>query len=392
MSSVDSSVAAVSVVAASVAATSVVARLTPAIPAAIATIAVHGPSAVKVVARLVKHNQPLHDAFQIGRIRYGLWNAPNSDSDSDSTNSDEAAEQVVVCRTDQETIEIHCHGGNAVCQMILEDLVTAGCKSVTAADFPMEQNCEFKREAAIDLQKAKTDRTAAILLDQLHGALSDAIANIEERLRIHGEVAVRAEVEELLRWSDLGLHLVKPWKVVLAGPPNAGKSSLMNAIVGSARAIVHSEPGTTRDWIETLTAVDGWPIALTDTAGLRASSDAIENEGIRRARERIAEADLVIFVVDATVGWTETHEQLKASTVGKKSMIVWNKIDLSEGLVNPTDAIITSASEGRGIDQLLVAIANMLVPEVPPPSAAVPFRLRHIARLKSELKINVGYE
>lgn len=356
----------------------VVSRLTPPIPSAIATIAVHGTQAEEFVARLVRLNPTTRDAFPIGRVRYGLWNPPVSD---------EAAEQVVVCRTETQTVEIHCHGGNAVCQMILEDLVQAGCKLVPAADYPMQVDCEIKREAAVDLQKATTDRVAAILLDQLNGALSEAVARISERQRTQGATAVRLEVEELLRWSELGLHLIEPWRVVLAGPPNAGKSSLMNAIVGSSRAIVHSEPGTTRDWIETLTAVDGWPVALTDTAGLRDSSDEIESEGIRRAKERVDAADLVLFVVDATVGWTKTHELLRAATTRKRTLVVWNKVDLRRGIANPPecppDAISTCAKESLGIAELLAAIAQELVPAVPPPLAAVPFRLRHVELLKS---------
>ncbi len=357
-----------------VVAVTVVARLTPAIPAAIATIAVYGPSAVKVVARLVMLKKLSKDPFPLGRVRYGLWNAADGN---------EAAEQVVVCCTDWQTIEIHCHGGSAVSQLILEDLVMGGCRSVPAAEFPMELDCEIRREATIDLQKAKTDRSAAILLDQLNGALSDTLASILDRIERQGVTAVRDDVKELLRWSDFGLHLVEPWKVVLAGPPNAGKSSLMNAIVGDARAIVHSQPGTTRDWIETLTAIDGWPVALTDTAGLRESSDVIESEGIRRAREQVAGADLVILVVDATVGWTDTHEQLCATTDGMRTLTVWNKIDLSDRIECPPDAVGTSASTGQGINQLLAAIAKTLVPVVPTPLSAVPFRERHVKQLES---------
>ena len=352
----------------------VAARLTPAFPSAIATIAVHGPLAVEIVGRLVKCKHSPIDAFPLGRVRYGLWNAAEGMV---------AAEQVVVCRTHAQTIEIHCHGGHAVCQMILNDLVTHGCQQVATIDFPLEFNCEFQREAAMDLQRATTDRAAAILLDQLNGALGHAIATIAERFRSQGAAAVRSNVEELLRWSDLGLHLAEPWQVVLAGPPNAGKSSVLNAIVGSERVIVHRDPGTTRDWVDVLTAIDGWPIALSDTAGIRDSADAIEAEGIRRALQRVAAAELVVFVVDATVGWTDTHERLKAAAAGKRTLIAWNKIDLSEGLLCPLEAIRTSASVGIGMAELLAAIAHQLVPILPPPSAAVPFRLRHVQYLES---------
>jgi tRNA modification GTPase len=235
----------------------------------------------------------------------------------------------------------------------------------------------------MDLQRATTDRAAAILLDQLNGALGDAIATIADRLRLQGTAVVRSSVEELLRWSELGLHLAEPWQVVLAGPPNAGKSRLLNAIVGSERVIVHRDPGTTRDWVEVLTAIDGWPVALSDTAGIRDSTEAIETEGIRRTFQRVAAADLVVFVVDATVGWTDTHERLKAAAAGKRTLVAWNKSDLSEGMSCPPEAISTSASFGHGMAELLAAIAHQLVPVVPPPSTAVPFRLRHVRHLES---------
>lgn len=357
---------------------SVVARLTPAVSSAIATIAVHGPAAIEIVSQLVKCKHSSLDELQLGRVRYGLWNPAGSD---------DAAEQVVVCRTDVQTVEIHCHGGNAVCQMILDDLVARGCERVAAADFPIEANCEIECEAAADLQRATTDRAAAILLDQLNGALGDAVARVADRFHREGAAAVRAEVESMLRWSELGQHLAEPWQVVLAGPPNAGKSSLVNAIAGTERVIVHAEPGTTRDWVEVLAAIDGWPVAFSDTAGIRETTDAIEREGISRALQRVAAADLVVFVVDATVGWTETHEQLKAAAEGKRTLVVWNKIDLWSGGASliPTQVVCTSTCNEFGIDKLLCAISLALVPDVPAANAAVPFRERHLRLLRDFL-------
>jgi tRNA modification GTPase len=268
--------------------------------------------------------------------------------------------------------------------MILEDLVARGCERVAAVDFPMELDCEFKREAAIDLQRATSDRAAAILLDQLNGALGEAVARITDGFRSQGPAAVRGEVASLLRWSELGRRLTEPWQIVLAGPPNAGKSSLVNAIAGSERVIVHAEPGTTRDWVEVLTAIDGWPVGLSDTAGIRETNDAIEREGISRALQRVAAADLVVFVVDATVGWTETHDQLKAAAEGKRTLVVWNKIDLwtGEASVIPPEVVCTSTCKKIGIDKLLIAIGRVLVLDAPPANAAVPFRERHLELLR----------
>ncbi len=362
---------------------SVVSRLTPAVPAAIATIGVRGPQASEALLGLVRLKREYADPYPIGRLRYGLWGPP-----VEAVDGSQSAEQVVVCRVDAHAFEIHCHGGSAVCQMIIEDLVASGFENVAAADFPSDWDCEFKREAEVDLQRATTDRAAGILLDQLNGALGDAIAGIEDRCRSEGAQAVRAEVEELLGWAAFGQHLITPWAVVLAGPPNAGKSSLMNAITGRERAIVHAEAGTTRDWVEALTAIDGWPVALSDTAGVRASDDEIESEGVRRALERVRAADLVIFVVDALVGWTSTHGELQQVAGRKPSLIVWNKADLAEesNVQIPAETLRTAAPNQQGLEELLAAIATLLVPRMPAEGAAIPFRPRHVELLREFLE------
>src|SRR6185503_7750192 len=108
----------------------------------------------------------------------------------------------------------------------------------------------------------------------------------------------------LLALAEVGLHLTTPWRVVFAGPPNVGKSSLVNALLGYPRAIVYDQPGTTRDVLTASTAFDGWPFELRDTAGLRdgISLDSVEVEGVARARAQIATADLVVFVHDRSAG------------------------------------------------------------------------------------------
>ncbi len=269
-----------------------VARLTPAMPAAIATIAVWGPQSVDAVEKHLRSPRGDTVILKSGAVRYGLWN-PSTEM---------AAEQVVVCLTDVDCVEIHCHGGNAVCEMIFRDLIASGCVRTESQLLPTAEQSEIEREAADDLILATTDRAAAILIDQLNGALEGAIAELSERKLREGRDSIKEHVRELLDWSELGLHLSKPWQVVLAGPPNTGKSSLMNAILGAQRSIVHHEPGTTRDWVEGLTAIDGWPVAISDTAGVRESRDQIESEGVRRSMRRVQEADLVVMVVDSTVG------------------------------------------------------------------------------------------
>ncbi len=350
-----------------------VARLTPAIPSAIATIAVNGPLAVSAVGEFVAGDRDAEVWLEPGRIRYGRWNAARKTT---------GAEQVVVCRTGTQEVEIHCHGGNAICQSILVDLELRGCVRCTSHDFPANSNDEICREAETDLQQATTDRAAAILLDQCNGSLGRSIEEAQELARLGKFDAARKVVNQVLQWRELGLHLTKPWRVVLAGPPNVGKSSLVNALVGNQRMIVHHEPGTTRDWVEVHSAIEGWPVSFTDTAGLRDSADFIEGEGIRKAIERVEAADLVVLVVDATIGWTDVHTFLQRKAADKRVLVAWNKFDLFSKFDAPHNAICTSGTQVGGANVLMQAIAHALVPVAPEPLIAIPFRARHIELLQ----------
>jgi tRNA modification GTPase len=354
-----------------------VARLTPPVAAAIATIALQGPRACELIQQLVTISNKRF-SLEIGRIHYGLW----------QTRDRQASEQVVVCRTQPGMVEVHCHGGNAVCQMILRDLVAAGAILCNASEFPWNLFADpIAMEAAEDLQRVQSHRTASMLVDQLNGALARTIEECKALKKAGDHKQANALIQRVLQFHELGLHLVEPWRVVLAGPPNVGKSSLMNAVIGQQRAIVHHHPGTTRDWIESLTAVDGWPVSMTDTAGIREPVDAIEAEGIERAHAQFDSADLVILVVDAAIGWTSAHQDIWNTFSNKRLLIAWNKIDLvrKEPDANRQKSISISASFGLGLGELLSAISNELVPRIPPPQAAIPFRIRHVELLTEML-------
>ncbi len=359
-------------------------RLTAQLPAAIATIAVTGVAAVQFVQQIVHIDTT---ALLVGRIHYGLWPMLNGNS-----------EQVVLCRTDEVTVEVHCHGGQAVCQAILADLQLAGCQVLPADEWTVWHSrvrsptafsiCPLQQAAEQDLLLAQSERAAAILLDQVNGALRDALERLLAELA-RGQVdTVLWELTQMLARSRLGLRLVTPWQMVLAGPPNVGKSSLSNGLAGQARAIVHHEPGTTRDWLQTLTALDGWPVALTDTAGIRLATDRIEAEGVARARQRMAEADLVLIVVDGTVGWTATHAEILAAAQASETerFIVWNKGDLAmppPSLLASTPVIVTSAVESPGIDALIVKLAHWICPCPPQVGEATPFRQSQVVALSA---------
>jgi tRNA modification GTPase len=171
---------------------------------------------------------------------------------------------------------------------------------------------------------------------------------------------------------------------VIAGRPNVGKSSLVNALVGYQRAIVFDQPGTTRDVVAVSTAIDGWPVELADTAGLRQAGDALEAEGIQLAENEIAAADLVLLVFDAS----QPLQSEDTSLLGKwpDALLVLNKSDLPAAGEHPTGAVQTSALRREGIDTLLKAISRRLVPDPPPPGIAVPFTQRQVGMLENFCK------
>jgi tRNA modification GTPase len=198
------------------------------------------------------------------------------------------------------------------------------------------------------------------------------------------------------------LHLTVPWRVVLAGAPNVGKSSLVNAIAGYQRAIVSPIPGTTRDIVTVTTAIDGWPVLLADTAGLRRTHDELEPAGVELADTAIADADLVVLVVDASANIDTVNEIAPRLLAAQRVIVVWNKIDrvpdterarlriadcgLRIGHGTPQEIgnpLFVSAVTGDGIAEFITAIGGALVPIAPPAGAAVVFTRCQVSSLES---------
>jgi tRNA modification GTPase len=304
------------------------------------------------------------------RIYFGRWRV-----------SDTASEEIVVCRRGAEQFELHCHGGNLAVTAIIAALTAGGCQPLDWPSWVRRQSTDpICAEARIALAHAMTERVGRILLDQHDGLLRQAIRLVAQGVRSARRDATLAQIDDLLHWSRLGLHLTEPWHVVLAGPANVGKSSLINALVGYRRAIVHEQPGTTRDPLSAPTAFRGWPIRLTDTAGLRLAADDVETTGIAQAREKLQQADLTVLVFDATATWTDSESQLTRQY--PHALVIHNKCDLVRQRVpSELSGPRTSAITGEGVPQLAERIITMLVPDEPSAGTAIPFLASHVQAL-----------
>ena len=363
-----------------------VSRLTSAAPSAIAVLEINGPLALDFVKRCWRPNQG--DAnLQINAIRYGF------------TQFDGLAngESIVVCRTAEHCVEIHCHGGRLASEAILRGLVACG-----AHEQPAELRCSaddnnpIVSEAREDLLRAATLRTTAILLDQWRGSLTQELNAIRSLLIEREIFQATKRLTQLSARSQLGSHLIEPWRVVLAGPPNSGKSSLLNMLLGYTRAIVHEQAGTTRDLLAERSSFDGWPIELIDGAGIRTATDAIEATGIEQTLERIASADCTLLLVDRTKSWTETHHQILNHCSGKVVLVVTKSDLIGVDIIESNDRtgnipksittrIETSSVTGAGIKELMKAVVSFLAPQTLCECDPVPFRQRHRDMLAATL-------
>ena len=346
-------------------------RLTPPGRGAVASLRIEGPGALDLVARhfVARNSRPLAD-FPPGRIvvgrSAGVLPAPR--------------EEVVLNRHSDSAIELHCHGGLAAIARIEEILVGGGCRPITWQEWIARQEADpFAAAARLALAEARTLRTAAILLDQYRGALRRAMEQIESSLQAGAGEEARHAIEALLAHAATGLHLVRPWQVVVAGPPNVGKSSLVNAIAGYQRAIVHSTPGTTRDIVSVQTAMDGWPVEVSDTAGLRETGEEVERAGLDLARQKILAADLIVLVFDRSLPWSGPDQALVESY--PTALRADNKSDLPLALGQRPPGMEVSALQSAGIDALCHEIAGRLVPCPPRSGAAVPFEAEQIEQI-----------
>ena len=289
-------------------------------------------------------------------------------------------EDLTVCRLSKDVLEIHCHGGDSAVERVLSDLEKANCRLL---DWQTQLTLEtdiLQAECQNVLSQTTTWRTTQIALEQANGLLRTTFARL---LTLEDESELFRALDDLIDWSDFGLHLSVPWSVVLTGRPNVGKSSLINALLGYQRAIVFDQPGTTRDVVTGETAFEGWPVVLADTAGIRRDAPGLESAGMALAEEKLRAADLQLIVIDLSQPPTEEDHDLLRKW--PQALIVGQKSDLpnqwSSGLPRETQPV--SARHGLGLIDLQQKLVRRLVPRTPPAGTPLPITVRQVELIRA---------
>lgn len=354
------------------------ATLTGNLPGAIATTVLQGPQAAMILCQLFEPRAKLApQRWRFNQIYYGNWKWDREPSGSDQDVPPSATgEDLVICRTDHDCFEIQSHAGYAV-HVVASSLMWAGAQPVHAVDYARRSINRWTQQVEQALTRASTQRCSLELLRQWWlwqewGPKFDRSVGQGD-----GEPAVVDIARQCLAWGSYSKHLTVPQQVVFCGDPNVGKSSLINACLGYQRSIVDHQPGTTRDVVEQIAAIDGWPVIFSDTAGLRETRDPIEAAGIAKARRQIAAADCLVVVIEA-VAWKDSGLSCAAANQAAEAacsrlglnrradVVVVNKADIVGDFEVPATWVMTSAVTGHGLSELLTVIGNQLVQTSPP--------------------------
>jgi tRNA modification GTPase len=407
----------------------IVAISTPPGRGGIGVVRLSGGRAREISERLIRLARPLEP----GRARFGyMLDAASGDSLDEIVVTFFAAPHSY---TSQDVVEIAMHGAPVLLQYALERAIAEGARLAEPGEFTERAFLSGRldltqAEAVRDLIDASTLQQAKVAAQQLGGALSRTIAPVKDRLVAliaaleagvdfaeddidtmpAEEIAARlqeieAPLHELEQSFAYGRLVHDGLRLAIVGRPNVGKSSLFNRLVQRDRAIVTAVPGTTRDLVTERVALEGIPVELIDTAGLREATDEAETMGIVKSREAIAEADLILVVVDATSKLNEEDEPTIAAVADRPSLIVLNKCDL--GPVSLADgytegAVRTSAVTGAGIAELRAAILTLATRGAPSQETALVTNLRQkqaisdalagVARATEAVSVEIPHE
>lgn len=360
----------------------------------IGIIRVSGPEAVEIVSRIYRSKGGKKDINKVPThtIHYGHI-----------YDGEELIDEVLVMVmraprtfTGEDTVEIDCHGGVYAMKRVLETVLKNGGKTASPGEFTKRAFLNGKMdlsqaEAVMDVIQAKNEYALKSSVEQLKGSVQKAIKDIRkdliyhiayiesalddpEHISLEGyaqellEIVEKAqeEIAHLLKSASNGKIIKEGIRTVILGKPNAGKSSLLNVLVGENRAIVTDIEGTTRDILEEYINLHGISLRMIDTAGIRETEDVVEKIGVNRARDMAKEADLILYVVDSSRPLDENDEEIISMLDSRKAIVLYNKTDLEpkvdmEILKNRVNrpVISVSAKEETGIRELEKEIKNM---------------------------------
>ena len=297
--------------------------------------------------------------------------------------------------TGEDVVEVHCHGGVQISRAVIDLFLQTGASMAAPGEFTQRAFLNGRMdlaqaEAVIDVIKARSDRASRVALDQLDGHLSqkihgfsrqlkDSLALVEAHIDFQDDEvgtldlpglldpvrALSTEMSSLANTFDFGRALREGVNVLILGRPNVGKSSLMNVLLGESRSIVTEVAGTTRDILEEQLVLGGFPVRLVDAAGVRETDDRVEQEGVRRARDKALSADLILMVVDGSQPLAREDFLVVGLCNLNKTILVVNKCDQEqrialEALPTISSHVFISAKHNLGITELREVVVGYL--------------------------------
>jgi tRNA modification GTPase len=370
---------------------------TPPGEGAVAIVRMSGIDAEKIAARIFVRSANKQDRLASHKLYHGTLRDPYSERMLDEV-------LLTIMRrprsyTGEDVVEVHCHGGAFLPSQVLRVILAQGARQAEPGEFTKRAFLNGRldlaqAEAVLDLIRAKTATSAELALNQASGSLSVHVDALRQELldilvQVEAAIDFPDEDIELLQAQNLiektvllsekilSISATYRWgrlfregaRACICGRPNVGKSSLLNALLGENRVIVTAIPGTTRDVIEEAINLDGLPVALWDTAGIREASDEVERLGVERSRQYLEKADAAIMVLDGSERLTPEDLTLLGSVGDKKKLVVMNKSDLPLAFtlddlayhVGTSQCVAVSAKTGSGIDWLKINLRNLLL-------------------------------